>query len=82
MCILALAPAVLLQFPVVLIHQRVEEYSRETAPPALDGSSHVYASIDKLSGEAFETASLFAAVSSPALRKIGGGGAAGSQRRG
>ena len=80
MGILALAPAVLLRFPVVLIHQRDEEYSRETAPPALDGSSHVYASLDKLSGEDFKTASFFGTVSLPGLRKIHGGGAAASQR--
>ncbi|KAJ1488805.1 hypothetical protein T484DRAFT_3583466 [Baffinella frigidus] len=53
MCILAMAQTVLEQFPVVMIHQREEEYARETAPPALDGS--VYACLDKLGG-AYERA--------------------------
>eukprot|EP00290_Baffinella_frigidus_P021460 CAMPEP_0180195478 /NCGR_PEP_ID=MMETSP0987-20121128/3600_1 /TAXON_ID=697907 /ORGANISM="non described non described, Strain CCMP2293" /LENGTH=104 /DNA_ID=CAMNT_0022150305 /DNA_START=156 /DNA_END=467 /DNA_ORIENTATION=+ len=43
-----MAQTVLEQFPVVMIHQREEEYARETAPPALDGS--VYACLDKLGG--------------------------------
>jgi uncharacterized protein with NRDE domain len=50
MCVMALAQVLLVQFPIILIHQREEDYTRETTLPALE--EDVYACIDKLGGEA------------------------------